>query len=274
MARGLSVRLTLRRRQARFLDFDAVSSTVAMDGLDAAPPPARRPSRLSIRRNDLFMLAPPLLLLVGSIGLRWLPGIIMALAGLLGVLWYTQRKGARRNAQLEVQLVPALQMMAAGLHSGYSVQQALERVARDTLPPISEEFAQVSRAVALGTPLEDALTTLVENGGENFQFFATIVAVQHRVGGDLPALLSSLATSVQERLQLKAEVRALTAQARYSGYVLIALPFALFGVMMLTSPDYVSPLLTTDFGRVMLLVAGVLLAAGVGSIRAISNVAV
>ena len=162
-------------------------------------------------------------------------------------------------------------MMASALESGYSVQQALERVAHDGAAPIAEEFGQVTRAVELGAPLETALAGLAKQG-EDFEFFATIVAVQHRVGGDLPSLLSNLADSIQDRLTVRAEVRALTAQARYSGWVLSALPFAVLGWMLLVSPTYASPLFGSDLGRAMLFFGGGAAGGGVVLIRSISRV--
>jgi tight adherence protein B len=270
LGRGLRVRLTMRRREQRFLDFspatDAEHAGAATTGAMA-----RLTSLATTHRATLLLGLVALALLGAGSVVNWALGVLLA-ALVLGVAgWRAARRDGARRARLEAQLVPALRMMASALESGYSVQQALERVARDGAAPIAEEFGQVTRAVELGTPLEAALGTLATRG-EDFEFFATIVAVQHRVGGDLPSLLASLANSIQDRLTVRAEVSALTAQARYSGWVLGALPFAVLGWMLLVSPTYASPLFGTDLGRAMLLFGSLLLTAGLVTIRSISRV--
>jgi tight adherence protein B len=270
LGRWLLVRYTMRRREQRFLDFGPAVGA----GQAAAPATAGGAPLAALaathRTTLLLGLLALVLLVVGGLVSRAL-GVLLAAAVLGVAAWRAARADAARRARLEAELVPALRMMASALESGYSVQQALERVARDGPAPIAEEFGQVTRAVELGTPLDRALGTLAARG-DDFEFFATIVAVQHRVGGDLPSLLASLATSIQERLTLRAEVRALTAQARYSGWVLSALPFAVLGWMLLVSPAYASPLFTTELGRALLVFGGLLLVAGLATIRAISHV--
>jgi tight adherence protein B len=270
LGRGLRVRLTMRRREQRFLDFspatDAEHAGAATTGAMA-----RLTSLATTHRATLLLGLVALALLGAGSVVNWALGVLLA-ALVLGVAgWRAARRDGARRARLEAQLVPALRMMASALESGYSVQQALERVARDGSAPIAEEFGQVTRAVELGTPLDTALGRLATRG-EDFEFFATIVAVQHRVGGDLPSLLGSLANSIQDRLTIRAEVGALTAQARYSGWVLSALPFAVLGWMLLVSPTYASPLFGTDLGRVMLIFGSLLLIAGLVTIRSISRV--
>jgi tight adherence protein B len=276
VGRGLVARWTMRRRAERFLDFGYSAPTSAQ----VAEPPSYRAALAAavafVRTHpvDVLLALPAVVLFVVSIALRWVPGLVLGAGGVALAVWLVRRADTRERDVLEEQLVPALQMMAAGMESGYSIQQALERVVRDSPSPIADKFAQVVRAVELGTPLDAALAEMAAAGGDNFEFFATIVSVQHRVGGDLPALLAGLATSIHERLRLKAEVQALTAQARYSGWVVTALPFAVVGLMLLASPTYITPLFTSTTGRVLLLLAAVLLAAGVASIRTISRVEV
>ncbi|HLH27251.1 MAG TPA: type II secretion system F family protein [Chloroflexota bacterium] len=271
VGRGLRVRLAMRRREQRFLDFGTPAPPKEAPVTAPRAGRARLATMAAAHRTTLLLGALALALLVVGGLVNWALGVLLAAAVLGAAGWRAARRDAGRRARLETQLVPALRMMASALESGYSIPQALERVARDSPAPIAEEFGQVMRAVELGTPLDTALGGLAARG-EDFEFFATIVAVQHRVGGDLPGLLTSLASSIQDRLTVRAEVRALTAQARYSGWVLSALPFVVLGWMLLVSPTYASPLFSTDLGRAMLLFGGLLLVAGLATIRSISRV--
>jgi tight adherence protein B len=274
LGRVVLARYLARRRLARFLKFPAVPGEELDAGAAALPPTHRLTALLASPMATTGLIAAGAVGALISLLLAFTPGLVLAIAAIVGGGVLMLRGGNRRD-RLEEQLVPTLQMMAAAMESGYSVQQAVERVVRDAPAPIREEFAQVARAIDLGATLQVALEGLAARvGGENFEFFATIVAMQYRVGGDLPTLLSSLATRIQERLELKAEVKALTAQARYSGWVLAILPFAVVGLLVLANPSYVAPLVTTTLGRNLVLFAGVLLVAGLASIRAISRVEV
>lgn len=225
------------------------------------------------RGSALLGLAMLLLVLGGLLGLAWTLVTPLLIGGGAGIVWLEYQRQRERRALLEAQLAPALQTMAAAMESGASLVQALQRVVEDAPDPIAQEFAQVLRAIELGQPLQAALDALAERTRSGvFHFFATILAVQHRVGGDLPGLLMSLAATIHERLQLQAELRALTAQARFSGWVLAVLPFVVVGVMLMASPSYISPLFNTEAGRVLLLFALVLLGVGLLSIRILNRV--
>jgi tight adherence protein B len=267
-ARALLARQQIRRRTQRLLETDAAGG---QDGWRAL---ARLWGSLAPGQRGAAgcLLLAPALLVAGVALLGWMQGLLMAGVALGIAYWLVRDSRARRRDRLEVQLVPALRMIAASTESGYSVHQALERAAADSPSPIAEEFAQTVRAVALGVSLEEALAELARRGGENFELLAHIVIVQYRAGGNLPGLLMGLAGNVQERLQFRAETRALTAQARYSGIILALLPFAFLGLIVLVSPSYAHSLFATDSGRVILLTSAGLLGIGLVSIRAISQV--
>jgi tight adherence protein B len=279
IGRTVAARQERRRRAERFLTIEPSRPGPIVDAgprTERAAESWRGAPRVVAYGTPLVGGLLALALLVGgAVLLHPVAGVVLAVASLIVPLWLARSAAAGRRDQLEAQLAPALEMMAAAMESGYSVQQALDRVVRDFPPPLSDEFAQVLRAIALGRPLQATLEDLAaRTRSDNFGFFATIVTVQHRVGGDLPDLLTSLAASIRQRLALKEEVRALTAQARYSGWILMALPFIVLGLMLLANPTFVSPLFYTALGRGLLLLAAFLLAVGLFSIRTISYVEV
>jgi tight adherence protein B len=228
---------------------------------------------LASRQRIALGLGVLVLLALGTLVRGWLAGALLAGAFLLLARWAADRARASRRAELERQLVPALRTIATAVESGLSFAQALDRVVKDSPAPIADEFAQVLRAVDLGMPLPVALQELAtRTGSSDFEFFASIVTVQYRTGGSLARLLGTLAENIQERLEFAAEVGALTAQARFSGWVLAVLPFGVLGLLLVASPAYVNPLLNTTDGRLLLGFAGLLLGVGLFVIRAISYV--
>ena len=273
LARPLVTWFVMARRTRRFL---YVKSAQAL-APSAAPQSAlvAHLEALVATHPTTVLLACVAVLLMVVVGLlrSWGLGILLAVITMIVAMFLEQRAVARRRAQIQEQLVPALRLMASALESGASIPIALERVARSSPEPVAGMFGEVVRAVALGSPLHAALTELaVTTKDESFEFFAMIVAVQHRVGGNLSALLMVLANNVNERIRMQTELRILTAQVRFSGWILIGLPFFVVGALALVQPAYISPLVTTDMGRVMLvLIIGLLLAAIV-VIRALSEV--
>ncbi len=225
-------------------------------------------------RQSIGVALGLVVVLVGGTLLRgWVLGLFLTACYLLGLWWVTVRRRAARRGELERQLVPVLRTIATAVESGLSFAQALDRVTRESPPPIADEFAQVLRAIDLGRPLTTALKDLAtRTGSADYGFFASIVTVQYRTGGSLGTLLSTLAENIQERIEFAAEVGALTSQARFSGWVLAVLPFGVLGLLLVASPGYVSPLLNTTDGRLLLGFAGVILGVGLYLIRSISYV--
>jgi tight adherence protein B len=98
--------------------------------------------------------------------------------------------------------------------------------------------------------------------------------VTHQVaGGDLAALLRRFAAAAGERERVVAEARVATAQARFTGLIVVALPIGAALLAELGSPDFIGGLLGQPTSLVLLVIAGVLQAAGFVAIRRLSAVA-
>ncbi|HCB93182.1 MAG TPA: secretion system protein F, partial [Selenomonas sp.] len=106
-----------------------------------------------------------------------------------------------------------LTTIANALRAGYSFPQSVEVVSREMEPPISDEFAQVSREVSMGVPLESALEAMGRRvGSMDLDLVITAVLIQREVGGNLAQILDNIGDTIQERIRMKREIFALTAQ--------------------------------------------------------------
>jgi tight adherence protein B len=76
----------------------------------------------------------------------------------------------------------------------------------------------------------------------------TAVSIQRQTGGDLAEILDKIGYVVRERYKILGHVKALTAEGRLSGVVLIGLPFGLFALMLQMKPDYVELLWKDELG--------------------------
>ena len=100
------------------------------------------------------------------------------------------------------------------------------------------------------------------------------IRIQRQVGGNLAETLRTTATTIRERESLLRHVRALSADGRLSGGILVAMPIGLFFYMLKVSPDYVSLLWTSLIGMAMSGVGIILMCFGIVWMRKVVEVKV
>ena len=108
----------------------------------------------------------------------------------------------------------------------------------------------------------------------DFAFFVTAVLIQRQTGGDLTEVLGNIAGMVRGRLRLQQHVLAITAEGRFTGYILFCFPTALLCITYAVNPAYTSVLFKTDVGRMLLAASFFLQVIGLVVIRKIVNVKV
>jgi tight adherence protein B len=207
----------------------------------------------NIPPSTLLGISAVLGLIGGSIS--WLlTGIIFVApaAGLLMFLvpwaWLWNKRRARLK-KFAGQLSDALELIARALRAGHSLAAGMHVVAEEMPSPIADEFNRVYEEQNLGIPMEDALKSLCERVPNlDLRFFVTSVLVQRQTGGDLAEILDKIGYVIRERYRILGQVKALTAEGRLSGIILIALPFGLFLMMLHIKPDYVEKLWTHPLG--------------------------
>jgi tight adherence protein B len=184
-------------------------------------------------------------------------------------MWVKFAQRARRR-KFEDQLVEAITLLASTLKSGYSFLQGMEAVAREMKPPISVEFDRLIKEIGVGARADEALMRLVERcRSEDLELVVTAIMVQRTVGGELAGILETIVRTVRERQRIKRDISTLTAQQRWSGYVIGALPIFLLVVISMGNPDYSGELLHTLHGQAMLAIATLMEVIGFFMIRRI-----
>ena len=176
----------------------------------------------------------------------------------------------RRTAVLYAQLPDALSMIVRSVRTGLTVQDAMRVVAQEGQWPTTVEFQRVYDEIRFGALLGEALARMAERSTLiEYQFFGVALSLQSQSGGSLAETLENLADVVRKRVALKQRAIALAAEARMTMMVLAVLPFFTAGALLLTSPEYLAPLVTTPLGKKILFAGLVLLALGIGSMKVI-----
>jgi len=193
------------------------------------------------------------------------------LAGLLFLNIYIKR----RQKAFTNQLGDMLTMVANALRAGFSFMQAFELIAREMDAPIGREVQKVVNEVNLGATLETALENMQKRvASPDFELVVTAVLIQRQVGGNLAQILNTISDTINERIRMRREVMALTAQGRMSGIVLGILPIALGAFLATVSPDYMRPLFEEPMGRMAIIAAIIMEIIGFVVIRKIVDIKV
>jgi tight adherence protein B len=200
-----------------------------------------------------------------------LSGLVMFFVPLVW-LWNKRRT---RLATFAGQLPDSLELVARALRAGHSLGAGMHVVAEEMPSPVAEEFGRVFEEQNLGIPLEEAMRGMTERVPNlDLRFFVTSVAIQRQTGGDLAEILDKIGYVIRERYRILGQVKALTAEGRLSGIVLLALPFGLFLMMLYIKPDYVAMLWTEKLGIQMAIGALVLQVLGAIVIKKIVDIKV
>lgn len=221
-------------------------------------------------------------ILSGTLGVvlsMWLANIFVApVAGLLlfsvPFLWLYWKRAQRLKA-FQSQLPDAMELVARALRAGHSLAAGMHVVAEEMPAPISKEFGRVYEEQNLGIPLEEALHGMCDRVPNlDLKFFVTSVAIQRQTGGDLAEILDRIGYVIRQRFKILGQVKALTAEGRLSGVVLIALPIGLFLLMLWMKPDYIEMLWKHPTGVKMSIFALVLMLIGSYAIKKIVDIKV
>jgi tight adherence protein B len=180
-----------------------------------------------------------------------------------------------RIRKFEKQLPEALDLLARGLKAGHAFASGLQIVGSEMPNPVGVEFFRTFKEYNHGMDLNNALINLCKRVNlRELRFFTTAVMIQRETGGNLVEILEKIAGLIRERFKLRNQVKALTAEGRLSGLVLVLLPPVVFLIMMRINPSYTMLLVNHPLGRMIAMTALTFQGLGVIAIRKIVNIKV
>lgn len=211
--------------------------------------------------------APLLLLLLGP--LAGLLAVGLAIAAVFGVL---SRNAARRRAQIVGQLPAYLEGVMRVLAAGNTLEESLAAVARDSPDPIRPLFLSIGRQVRLGAPVERVLADAGEiHRLRDLSVMALAAAINRKYGGSLRQVLKSLIATIRSRDSAARELRALTAETRFSALVLAVIPVTLSFYIFVKNRGYYEGMWADASGRAFLVASVLLQIAGVAVLWRMMN---
>lgn len=188
--------------------------------------------------------------------LRWPVYLALGLAFVAGFglpRWLLGWLKKRREQKFLREFPNAVDVIVRGVKSGLPLGDCIRIVASESQEPVRGEFRHVVETQALGIPLPDACARLFERVPlAETSFFAIVVAIQAKSGGNLSETLGNLSRVLRDRRKMQEKIQAMSMEAKASAAIIGSLPVAVMLLVYLTTPSYISLLWTEPLGRLML----------------------
>jgi tight adherence protein B len=195
--------------------------------------------------------------------------IIVAVLASFGVglglpRWVIHFLKKRRQKKFTNEFANAIDVIVRSVKTGLPTNEALKIVAREIPEPVQGEFSKLCEGLKVGVSLEQGLKRMYENmPTAEVNFFAIVMTVQLKSGGNLSEALGNLAAVLRDRKRLQGKIKALSSEAKASAGIIGSLPPAVMAMVYFSTPAYIEPLFFTRWGNLMLAGCAVWMSIGV-----------
>ena len=195
--------------------------------------------------------------------------------GVGAVFFWISSKAKKRMDMIEEQLPDAVELMVRSLRVGHPFTSAISIVSKEIQDPLASEFGVIADETAYGRDIGEALKDMAERlDMQDLRFLAVAVTIQQQSGGNLAEILAGLAKVIRARFRLFRRVRAITAEAKWSGKFLSGFPIlALIGIQLI-DPNYYDEAMEHPYFIPACLIVGTFLVANLFVMRALVNIKV
>jgi tight adherence protein B len=202
--------------------------------------------------------------------------MVMAVGmGVGGVYVWVNNKAKKRMALLEEQLPDAVELMVRSLRVGHPFSSAIGIVSKEIPDPLGTEFGLIADEAAYGRDVAESLKAFAERmDSQDLRFLAVAVTIQQQSGGNLAEILDGLAKVIRARFKLFRRVKAITAEAKWSGMFLSAFPIVALIMINVIQPHYYDDVKKTAAFIPAALVVGAFLVVNVVFMKIMVNIKV
>lgn len=285
---GRSALLRERLTQIRSIGAPAAVSPEGAQGIVAGAGSRvsiLRKLEIAMRRADIdgsaqgFLMASAafglfvfLVLFVALGGDPLLPAVVALIAAIVLPWRLLAWREARLRKRFSENFPEALDVIVRGVKAGLPLIDCIKIIASDAPPPVQGQFRRVIEDQAIGMPIDRAVEALAERmPTSEAKFFAIVIGINTRTGGNLSEALGNLSGVIRERKKMKAKIKALSAEAKASAMIVGSMPVVVGGLVYLTSPNYISLLFTNTSGNIALIASGLWMCVGMLVMRKMTN---
>ena len=195
--------------------------------------------------------------------------------GVGGVFFWVNSKAKKRMARIEEQLPDAVELMVRSLRVGHPFSSAISIVSKEIEDPLATEFGIIADESAYGRDVGEALKEMAERlDMQDLRFLSVAVTIQQQSGGNLAEILQGLANVIRARFRLFRRVKAITAEAQWSGKFLSGFPLFCLMAILFNDPGYYDEVVDHAYFIPACFVVGILLTANLIVMRVLTNIKV
>ena len=244
----------------------------------------RPPLSVRLRQAGLDWSKRRFMITAGALGFTGFAVMMIVHGGLIPALgvgfaagcglpfWALSFLKKRRELKFLAMFPDAVDIIVRGIKAGLPLLDSLKLIAQDAGEPVRSEFRAIIETQTIGMPIGEAVLKLYDSiSVPEANFFAIVVSIQQRAGGNLSEALGNLSRVLRDRKKMKAKIQAMSQEAKASAAIIGALPLAVMTLVWLTSPDYIDLLFTDSFGHVMLACSAAWMLCGVLVMRKMIN---
>jgi tight adherence protein B len=159
--------------------------------------------------------------------------------GYFGVFTWLKNKAKKRMSLFEEQLPDAVELMVRSLRVGHPFSSAVNIVAQEMPDPLGTEFGMIADEATYGAEITESLEKMAARIDlQDLKFLAVAVSIQSTSGGNLAEILEGLSKVIRSRFKLFRRVKAITAEARWSGWFLSVFPVGALIMINVMQPGY------------------------------------
>ncbi|MGH1331450.1 MAG: type II secretion system F family protein [Paracoccaceae bacterium] len=200
---------------------------------------------------------------------------ISAAMGVGGVFVWIHNKAKKRLALIEEQLPDAVELMVRSLRVGHPFSSSLTIVSKEVPDPLGTEMGVISDESAYGRDVGEALKAMAERlDMQDLRFLAVAVAIQQQSGGNLAEILEGLSKVIRSRFKLFRRVKAITAEAKWSGMFLSIFPLGALIMVNVIQPNYYDDVMDTPVFIPACLVVAAFLVTNIFVMKTLVNIKV
>ncbi|MCT8329881.1 type II secretion system F family protein [Albidovulum sediminis] len=202
--------------------------------------------------------------------------IVLGIAMGVGAVYiWVNGKAKKRLSMIEEQLPEAIELMVRSLRVGHPFSSAIQIVAKEVADPLGSEFGMIADESAYGREVSESLKDLAERMDmQDLRFLAVAVTIQQQSGGNLAEILDGLAKVVRARFRLFRRVKAITAEAKWSGNFLSAFPLVALVAIQVVKPDYFDKVKESPYFIYAAIGVAIMLALNLVFMRIMTNIKV
>lgn len=176
---------------------------------------------------------------------------------------YKDYLGAKRRNLLLIQFKDLLYALSSSLATGRQMEEALREASKslgyiyEQESPMVCELRRIVRSIdESGESEENVLVDLAGRSGlEDIRNFVDVYLACRMTGGNMESIISNAAQIIMEKMAIRREIKALTAQKELEGKIIMFMPIAVILGLNLFYPDYLAVMYVTLAGRIIMSVA-------------------